>query len=187
MPQMHWFDHLGLVYSKLMDQRPCSITTFPAAWSSVWRHLTWQEKMHLATYPQCHKGQYDWSPNNRTSLKWDLGSLCGLFNHVIVLLCVDAIVFPQKESVLFSTRLKNQTHRHMIPQRAHLAPHAHKAPSTLPTRFKLGGRATLGLIMSWSYCAVHLWRSHYNIHKLFKHVPALASLSHSSSLYNITA
>lgn len=43
--------------------------------------------------------------------------------------------------------------------------------------YYLGGRATLRLIVSWSYCAAHLWRSHYKIHKLFRHVAALFSLS----------
>lgn len=49
--------------------------------------------------------------------------------------------------------------------------------SALPTCFCLGGRASLGLIVSWSYYAVHLWRSHYKIHKLFRHIRALFNLT----------
>lgn len=52
-----------------------------------------------------------------------------------------------------------------------------RTTSALPIHYYLGVRATLGLIVSCSYCAAHLWRSHYKIHKLFSHVPALFTLS----------
>lgn len=60
--------------------------------------------------------------------------------------------------------------------------HAHtsiceRATSVLPTCFCLGGRASLGLIVSWSYYALHLWRPHYKIHKLFRHVQTLLNLT----------
>lgn len=42
--------------------------------------------------------------------------------------------------------------------------------SALFTCFCLEGRASLGVIVSWSYYAVHLWRSHYKIHQLFRHI-----------------
>lgn len=52
-----------------------------------------------------------------------------------------------------------------------------RTTSALPTWFCLGGRTSLGLIVSWSYYAVHLWRSHYKIHKLFRHVRTLLNLA----------
>lgn len=67
-------------------------------------------------------------------------------------------------------------------QYVHTLLHTHSSTcshttSVLPIQFYLEGRGTLGLIVSWSYCAAHLWRSHYKIHKLFQHVPALFTLS----------
>lgn len=85
-----------------------------------------------------------------------------------------AIVGPLKNGLLFIAFLNTpvlHAHTHIH------TPTCMHTTSVLPIHFYLGGRATQGLIVSWSYCAAHLWRSHYKIHKLFRHVPALFSLS----------
>ncbi|MEQ2229464.1 hypothetical protein ILYODFUR_018986 [Ilyodon furcidens] len=57
------------------------------------------------------------------------------------------------------------------------APSCTCTTSGMTIQLKLEGKATLGLIVSRSYYAAYLWRSHYKIHKLFKHVPTVLALS----------
>lgn len=90
--------------------------------------------------------------------------------------CVgNAVIKSQKRCIIYSiAKLSCQYVRTLLHTRSSTCSHT---TSVLPIQFYLGGRGTLGLIVSWSYCAAHLWRSHYKIHKLFQHVPALFTLS----------
>lgn len=93
--------------------------------------------------------------------------------------CVGILWCTLRKMVNDLLRFLNIKHVSMCsPTHTHTGTHTGThTTSALPIQFYLGGRATLGLIVSWSYCAAHLWRSHYKIHKLFKHVPALFTLS----------
>lgn len=102
-------------------------------------------------------------------LNWNIET--GITNHVVYSQVTGRFVWMLqlvvKNGLLLITALKSHAYQYV---------NTHTT-SVLPIHYYLGGRATLGLIVSCSYCAAHLWRSHYKIHKLFSHVPALFTLS----------